>query len=102
MRLLLLLVLTALCLPLRAEDDAKTKYSAAVTGIVCQACKAKVTAAMKALPGVAEVNFSKGEKPGSQIVSFAASSDALTKEDAVKALGDSAKEFNVQSFDKTK
>ncbi len=102
MRFLLLLVLTALCLPLRAEDGAKTKYSATVTGIVCQACKAKVTAAMKTVPGVTEVNFAKGERAGLQIVSFAAATNALTKEDVVKALGEHAKEFTVQSFDKTK
>lgn len=102
MRHLLLLFLLACTLPVRAEDAAMTRYSATVTGIVCQACKAKVTAAMKSLPGVTAVDFSKGEKPGLQIVSFTATSDALTKDDAVKALGDNAKEFTVQNFDKTK
>ncbi len=102
MRFLILLALTAFILPLHAEGGAKTKYSATITGIVCQACKAKVTAAMKTLPGVAAVDFAKGEKPGSQIVSFTASSDVLTKDDAVKALGEHTKEFTLQSFDKTK
>ncbi len=102
MRLLALLALISFILPLHAEDSAKTKYSTTITGIVCQECKAKVTAAMKTLPGVAEVEFAKGPKPGLQIVSFVASSGSLTKDDAVKALGDHAKEFIIQSFDKTK
>ncbi len=102
MRLILFLSLIAFSLPLRADDSAKTKYSATITGIVCQECKAKVTGAMKKLPGVAEVDFAKGQKAGAQIVSFTATSNSLTKEDAVKALGEHAKEFNVQSFDKAK
>ena len=102
MRHLLLLFLIAFNLPLHAADTARTKYSATVTGIVCQECKATVTAALKTLPGVAEVGFAKGAKPGLQTVTFAAASDALSKEDAVRALGEHAKEFIIQSFDKTK
>ena len=102
MRTFLLPALIGFCLPLLAEDSAKTKYSATFTGIVCQECKAKVTNAIKTLPGVTEVEFSKGAKSGWQIVSFAATSEVLTKVDAVKALGEHAKEFTVQSFDKTK
>lgn len=102
MRILLLLALIAFSFPLRAEDGAKTKYTATVTGIVCQECKAKMTSAMKNLPGVVAVEFAKGPKAGSQIVSFTTSSDAITKDDAIKALGEHAKEFIIQSFDKTK
>ena len=102
MHLPLLIGLIACCSSLLAEDTLKTKYSATFTGIVCQECKAKVTAAMKTVPGVTEVNFAKGERAGLQIVSFAAATNALTKEDVVKALGEHAKEFTVQSFDKTK
>ena len=102
MRNLILLTLAALVHPLHAEDSAKTKYTAVVSGVVCQDCRATVTAAMKKLPGVAEVEFAKGEKPGLQKVSFAAASAKLTKEDAVKALGDHAKEFEIKSFSAVK
>ena len=106
MRLLFLLVpaLAATLLSFaRAEEPAKaTDYTATVNGVVCSACKAHVTAAIKKLPGVDTVSFAKGDKDGTAIVTFNSTAPALTKEDAVKALGEDAKEFEVLSLEKAK
>lgn len=87
---------------LHAADPAPTTYVTAVSGVVCQECKAKITFSIKKLPGVKEVNFTKGDKPGEQKVTFASSQPTLEKQDVVKALGDSANEFSVLSLDKVK
>lgn len=100
MRPLALLILLTLGTLLRAGDT--TEYTALVTGMVCQNCKATVTEAMKKLPGVREVHFKKGEKPGQQKISFAASSDKLSKKDAINALAEHASEFEIVSFSKGK
>ena len=93
----------ALSAVLRAEDPSVScQYTSAISGIVCQECKAKVTYAVKKLPGVKEVTFAKGEKPGEQKVTFASSSGALEKKDLEKALGESAAEFQIVSLDKVK
>jgi len=102
MRPLIPLILLALGALLRAGDTTPTQYTAVVTGIVCQNCKATVTEAIKKLPGVREVGFDKGEKSGQQKVTFVAASDKLTRDDAVKALAEHASEFEVLSLDKTK
>ncbi|CAN5703154.1 hypothetical protein BH11VER1_BH11VER1_12370 [soil metagenome] len=84
------------------EDTAKsTAYTAEVTGVVCAACKAHLTEVFKKLPGVEKVEFAKGEKEGTQKVSFASSAPTLSKEDAVKALGEASKEYSILSLNKT-
>jgi copper chaperone CopZ len=88
---------------LRAGDaPAANTYVTDVTGIVCQECKAKVTYAVKKLPGVKDVAFAKGEKPGEQKITFASSAAALQVKDLVEALGSAAAEFQVLSLDKVK
>jgi copper chaperone CopZ len=88
---------------LRAGDaPAANTYVTAVSGIVCQECKAKVTFAVKKLPGVKEVAFAKGDKPGEQKITFASSSSALQVKDIDQALGDAVSEFQVLSLDKVK
>jgi hypothetical protein len=85
-----------------AADPAANTYVTAVDGVVCQECKAKLTFSIKKLPGVKEVAFAKGDKPGEQKITFASSATALEKKDIEKALGDSAKEFTVVSVQKVK
>ena len=86
-----------------AADPAKaTDYTATVNGVVCSACKAHVTAARKKLPGVETVSFAKGDKEGAAVVTFNSTAPALTKDDAVKALGEDAKIYEVLSLEKSK
>lgn len=86
-----------------AEPATKaTDYTAVVNGVVCAACKAHVTAAFKRLPGVETVSVARGDKEGTATVTFNSTSASLTKTDAVKALGDDAKTYEVLSLEKTK
>ena len=98
----LLFSFSALVSTLRAGEPPASTYVTAVSGVVCQECKAKITFSIKKLPGVKEVTFARGEKPGEQKVTFASTAGTLEKKDIVKALGDSAGEFPVLSLDKVK
>ncbi len=82
--------------------SAATDYTATVSGVVCAACKAHVAAAFKKLPGVDNVSFARGDKAGTATVTFNSSSTALTKDDAVKALGEDSKTYEVVSLEKAK
>lgn len=85
-----------------AEPSQATDYTATVNGVVCAACKEHVTVALKKLPGVETVSFARGDKEGTATVTFNSSSASLTKDDAVKALGDDAKTYQVLSLEKAK
>jgi copper chaperone CopZ len=101
--LLVPIIAAALFLFAKAGEPSKaTDYTATVNGVVCAACKAHVTAAIKKLPGVETVSFAKGDKDGTAVVTFNSTAPALTKDDAVKALGEDAKEFEVLSLEKAK
>ena len=87
----------------QAGEPAKaTDYTATVNGVVCAACKEHVTVAFKKLPGVENVSFAKGDKEGTAVVTFNSSSPALTRNDAVKALGEDSKSYEVLSLEKSK
>ena len=99
LRLLVPALALSLCSLLSAAEPTKaTDYTATVTGVVCSACKEHVTVAFKKLPGVQNVSFAKGEKEGTQSVTFNSSSPSLTKDDAIKALGEDAKSYEVLSL----
>ena len=102
MRFLVLAAILALASPLRADDGKPTQYTTVVTGIVCQSCKATVIDSLKKLPGVKEIDFTKGDKEGSHKLTFTAKSDTLSKNDAELALGEHVKEFVIVSFEKSK
>lgn len=103
MRLLLIALSFSLLSFAQAADPAQaTDYKATVSGVVCSACKAHVTEALKKLPGVETVSFAKGDKAGTATVTFNSTAPSLTKEDAVKALGEDAKSYEVVSLEKTK
>lgn len=83
-----------------ADSGKSIPYTATVSGVVCSSCKAHITHAFKKLPGVEEVKFARGEKEGTQQVSFNASSDQLAKEDVAKTLGDDAKRYQIIDLQK--
>lgn len=84
-----------------AADKGKSiPYTATVTGVVCASCKAHITHAFKKLPGVEEIRFAKGDKDGTQVVSFNAASESLAREDVIKALGEDAKHYQVIELQK--
>jgi len=83
-----------------ADGDKPASYTATVTGVVCGSCKMHITEAFKKLHAE-DVHFSRGEKENTQKVTFSSTSNNLSKEDAVKALGDQASRYEVLALSKS-
>ena len=81
--------------------DAPVSYIAEMTGMVCAGCKDHVTASFTKLEGVSKVQIVPGDKPGTQKVTVTSTSPALTKEQAVAALGSSASTYIVHAWKKS-
>lgn len=94
-------LLTAfLTLPCLAGDK-PFLYEAEMTGMVCAGCKDHVTAAFTKLEGVSKVEIVPADKPGAQKVTVTSTAPALTKEQAVAALGSSASTYVVHTWKKS-
>ncbi len=72
-------------------------YVGTMTGVVCGNCRNTVVTAFKKLPGVCNVEVGPGEKEGTQKV-IITSTECVSKDAAVKALGADAQEFVVQEL----
>ncbi|MFN0077815.1 MAG: heavy-metal-associated domain-containing protein [Prosthecobacter sp.] len=96
----LLALISLVTLPVLAADQPVT-YTAEMTGMVCAGCKDHVTAAFTKLDGVSNVAIVAGDKPGTQKVTVTSTSPALTKEQAVAALGASASTYVVHVWKKS-
>ncbi len=81
-----------------AGDPVKFVYQGEVAGIMCIHCTNKVEAAMKKLSGVQSVKITRNEKGGLPKLEIIAPNATITREDAVKALGDDAKMYDVRSL----
>ena len=97
---LLLSILFSLTATLTAGDAKTVTYIAEMSGMVCAGCKDHVTASFKKLEGVSDVKIVAGDKPATQKVTVTAASSALTKEQAVAALGESASTYQVHEWKK--
>ena len=84
--------------PLMAADPASHVYRGEVTGVMCSACAARVKAALSRLDGVSSVKITLGEKGTAPKIEIISTSEKLTRADAVKALGDAAKTYDVKSL----
>jgi rhodanese-related sulfurtransferase/copper chaperone CopZ len=78
--------------------SAQHSYVAVFTGVTCAGCRAHVTEALAKLPGGANVEIAKGEKEGTQKVTFTASCDQICKGKIAEALGEDAKTYVVQEL----
>lgn len=81
-----------------AGDPVNFVYQGEVAGIMCIHCTNKVEAAMKKLPGVQSVKITRDEKGGLPKLEIIATNARITREDAVKALGEDAKMYDVRSL----
>ena len=96
LKLLLCLLFTATACT--AGDPVKFVYRGEVAGIMCIHCTNKVEAAMKKLPDVQSVKITRDEKGGLPKLEIIATNARITREDAVKALGDDAKMYDIRSL----
>ncbi|WP_081887613.1 heavy-metal-associated domain-containing protein [Verrucomicrobium sp. BvORR034] len=85
---------------LPAEDKVVYTYEGRISGVFCSACSAKVKAAMGKLAGVSTVKISPAEELGVQALKVQSTSPDLTKEAAIAALGEAAKEFTIHQFER--
>jgi len=77
-----------------AADAKPVKYTATMTGVVCSACKKTVRDSFAKI-GATKIEIKAGAKEGEQQVTFESTKAGLTKEEAIKALGEAADEFKV-------
>lgn len=94
----LLLCLIFVATSCTAGDPVTFVYQGEVAGIMCIHCTNKVEAAMKKLPNVQSVKITRDEKGGLPKLEIIATNATITREDAVKALGDDAKMYDVRSL----
>lgn len=73
-------------------------YQGEVAGIMCIHCTNKVEAAMKKLPDVQSVKITRDDKGGLPRLEIIAANAKITREDAVKALGEDAKMYDIRSL----
>ncbi len=96
--LTLLLGLLLLSTSCTAGEPVTFVYEGEVAGIMCIHCTNKVEAAMKKLPDVQSVKITRDEKGGLPRLQIVAANAKLTREDAVKALGDDAQMYDIRSL----
>lgn len=96
---LLLITITAV-LP-AADDKPLFTYEGEVAGVVCNACASNVKAALGKLDGVTSVKIKMGKEGSAPRLELTSSSPGLTKEAAIKALGEKAAMYSIQSFKRT-
>lgn len=96
--LALLLSLITIATSCTAGDPVTFVYQGEVAGIMCIHCTNKVEAAMKKLPDVQSVKITRAEKGGLPRLEIIAANARITREDAVKALGDDAKMYDIRSL----
>ena len=96
--LTLLLSLITIASSCTAGDPVTFVYQGEVAGIMCIHCTNKVEAAMKKLPDVQSVKITRAEKGGLPRLEIIATNARITREDAVKALGDDAKMYDIRSL----
>lgn len=103
--LLLILALLLSLLPDLPADGGATAphvYEGRITGLFCNACAAKVKASLGKLEGVTAVKITQTDELGVQKVHLESSSKDITKESAIRALGEDAKSFHLQSLERVR
>lgn len=99
MKHILILLLSVLTLAsCNASDPATFVYQGEVAGVMCSACSNHVETAVKTVPGVRSVTVTMGKDGGLPRLEIVSTSNSLTREDIVKALGEEAKSYDVRSL----
>lgn len=95
--LALILTITAL-VSCRAGEPATFLYQGEVAGVMCSACSNHVETALSKIQGVQKVKVLPAKEGGVPRLEVTATTATLTREDAVKALGDYAKTYDIRSL----
>ncbi|MEY4483914.1 MAG: hypothetical protein RL693_1366 [Verrucomicrobiota bacterium] len=95
---LLLLLLTLFLVPQTPAADPTYTYRGEVAGVMCSACSSHVKEALNKLPGVTSVKITIADKEGLPKLVVISTSPDITREAAVKALGEQAKMYDIRSL----
>ncbi len=98
---LFIAVAVVITAPAGAADPPKEHtYTGEITGVVCVSCKEHIkTVLMKKLDGIVSVDVQPGQKEdGPRKLILVSKSDSMTREQAVKALGSLAKNYEILSL----
>lgn len=103
----LLYIIITLCFITTHQTRADEKnithhYAGKITGLFCNACAAKVKSALQNLEGVSKVRITSTKEQGIQAIQLESTSQNITKEAAIKALGEDAKSFTILSLESAK
>ncbi len=92
---LLLILLTTSC---HALEPVSFQYEGEVAGVMCSACSNHVQTAVKTIPGVQSVTVTPAKDGGLPKLHITATSAKISREEAVKALGEKSKMYDVRSL----
>jgi copper chaperone CopZ len=98
MKYILTLILITLTTFIHAADKPSYTYEGEIAGVVCSACSKHVRAALTKIDGVTDVKITLGKEGALPHLTVISTSPSLTKEAAIKALGDNAKMYVIQSL----
>lgn len=93
--LLSLLVITAAC----AAEPPLYTYRGEVAGVMCSACSSHVEAALVRLPGVKSAKVVRDPSGGLPKIHLTSTVSTITRQDAVKALGQQARTYDIRSLE---
>ena len=93
--------LTFLCFltSLAFAVDPTFQYRGEITGVACAACSKHVKTALEKLPGVSSVKVKTTETEGLAKIEITSTSDKITKESAIVALGKEAESYKIMKLD---
>lgn len=97
-KLFIALILLHMGLSQAAEPARLYTYEGQVAGVVCSVCSAHVKAALLNVEGIKEVKIRQVEGSPLPKITIITSSPTFTQEQAVKALGEKAKSYDIRNL----
>jgi len=95
----ILILLFTISITLTAAEPPTKRYEGEVAGIFCSACSSHVKAALMTIEGVKSVKITTAPKGGlPKLIITSQSTKPITQEMAIKALGEKAKMYHIQSL----
>lgn len=96
------ILVTNLATLLYAADKPSYTYTGEIAGLYCSACSGIVKECLGKLDGVTKVKITHGSQESAPAkLEITSTSPGLTREAAVKALGDHAKSYDIRSLKRT-
>ncbi len=102
--LILVIIFSALAVDVQAHGDTphhKTTYVAKLSGIDCTGCKKTIAKSIGKLKGVKTIRIEKKSENSHTLTVITDGTKAISKADAVKALGKNVEHYKILSWSKS-